>query len=340
MCAALAETDLKDKPRELERRLARLDAVELPFTSMLKREPDLKGKKWEVPVELYKRKGFGGVRDGVDVTTYDSQTPDTLASISQKFEEAVMVSDFTNVTETATVNKNAHLADQLAKGMVRLKQKMEARGLSNEDSSDDDGATIANETRGAFKWLSATAQGHLPVDAKYRPAAVQNFTGTALTDFTEDKLVEMLNASFKKRRGAAGKLDAFVGIDLKAHISGFLKYQDVVTDKTASRQTVIDAEDRVLVNVVDIFKADAGEVHIHQSAYVMLNEADGEDTDFTHNSGVIVDMDMAGWAYNRRPAARALEDKGGGPRGIVDCIGMLIFRNTVAGGSILIDTTP
>jgi hypothetical protein len=48
--------------------------------------------------------------------------------------------------------------------------------------------------------------------------------------------------------------------------------------------------------------------------------------------GYVLDMDMVELRYNRKPRFQELEDRGGGPRGIVDAICALCVKSPLALG--------
>lgn len=323
------QSSMLDMPRALEKVVQMLDAPSTPFSSQLKSPKDLVAQKSEIPAEVYKRRGYTGVLDGTDASSFDSQVGDLLTCRPQKAWDNVQVSDFADESTTSSIAKRQHLADQAAKALVRVKHIQEAAICSDNEASVDNG-TNPNETRGIFKWIQNGAQSVDPVPAAFRPAAAQIHSAADLTTFTEQTLIDMAVAAFKARRGGVAKLDGFVGVDLKAKISSFLRYQATVTGYSPTRQVQVDQEERMLGGVIERYVADTCEINFHPTAFNLLNKSTGAETGFTHTSGFIVDMAMHDLGYVRSPRVVELENKGGGKRAIVDSIFMLRCHNPLS----------
>ncbi len=74
---------------------------------------------------------------------------------------------------------------------------------------------------------------------------------------------------------------------------------------------------------------DTGPVDLLPSAFLYTDAATGEDTAYTHRSGIVFDKEMIWLGYTRAPRFRMLENKGGGPRGIYDVIFIVGCDNPV-----------
>lgn len=326
------QADMKDMPRNLETEVRLLDAPSTPFTSKMKAPGDVPAQVREVPVEVYKRRGFVGVADGVDATTFDSQVPDTLNCRPQKGWDNVQVSDFADESTTSSIAKRQHLADQSAKALVRLKHIIEAACCSDNEAQVDDGSGApgkGNETRGIFSWISTGAHAVDDFDAKYKPNAAQIHTGDDLDGFTEDTLVAMAAAAFKARRGGISKLDFFAGIDLKSKISSFNRYMPAVAN-TAAISQVQRVQGEALDLTIDRVVLDTCTIDIHPTAFNRLDKATGEETVYTHLSGFGVDMAMHTLNFIRAPRVLPQENKGGGKKAIVDAIFQLRVANPLS----------
>lgn len=322
--------ELNDKQRQIATMVQFLDAPTTPYTSQLSVKSELVDVKWEQPVEKYRRLGTKGKMDGKDVTQFNSQTPDTIACHAQKFEEGVAVSDFTQETKSATVAKRAHLKDQVNKGLIVLKHAQEGAFCSRNDSSADDQNQTPHQTRGIFKWPEAGPSSYEPVPAKYTTPAAQVYSGT-LANVNDDVLKAMGAALFKSRRGGQSALKMFAGIEFKAKLVDLLVYQKTApSGYVNSVQVDFDGQKKEVCKIVDFIQVDGVTIEVHPTAFNLVNPDDGEDTDYTHKSAFAVDMAMVGIAYQRLPAAKPLEDKGGGPRAIPNMISMHVVKNPQA----------
>lgn len=219
------------------------------------------------------------------------------------------------------------MAAQIADAFVTASQIIERRCLSNNDTQAENAPTQAYETRGAFSWLSPTAQATFPVPVEFRPDPLQLYSST-LALFNETALMALGRSAYKKRKGPT-TLKGIVGIDLKSSISNFSRYDDTVGSKTNVRRFNMSADDGAVVNVIDRLVLDSGTVELHTSSFLYTNAADGSDSAYTHLSGVFMDMDMAGLAYTRLPRVFKLPYAGGGQKAVVDAIFLHMVDNPV-----------
>jgi hypothetical protein len=332
--AGIYEKNQIGKREDLSDVLSCIVAEETPFTSMLTKEGKPSNKIMNYQVSRFPDRAFDGVLDGDDVATYNDQKPrGLLTAVQQKFREAWFVSDFADEATVAGLPKG-EVGEQKANALINLKFAIEGRLLSNEECSVDDGATVANETRGAVMWLSATAQTLYPVDSNFRtPAASRH--AAALSGLTEAAFQALLASAWTKRRGAA-TLDGFVGITLKRLFDNWSS----LTDAGAAFATFPvrtwsqSVESKSLVKVIDILKFSEATVRLHPSAYIGKASGTGADSAYTPNSGLFLDMGMWSLAWMRKPGLYELENKGGGPRGYADAIVGLKCKNPL--GEVLV----
>lgn len=318
------EQDQAGKKPDIQDLIAVVNSDEAPFTSMLPKikRPLQVNQMWQG--KKYGNVGHKGVLDGKDADTFVSTNRGEIQGRAQKAWNNPAVSDFATEAEVAGLSKG-EMAEQIATSMVNLKLIIEKRALSNEECQIENG-TVPNETRGMGKWISATAQSVYPVPVDMRTPAAAILSG-ALSTVTESTFKTMMRAMFKVRK-APKALHGFVGIELKAVISDWGTYTTSTSSTIANtRAQNIDAEKKTLMNVIDKLVLDTGDVFLHPTAYLYTTAADGEDSAYTHRSGIFLDMDYVGLGYNRAPNVRKLEDKGGGQKAIVDAIFMLVNRN-------------
>jgi hypothetical protein len=301
-----------------------VEAEATPLSSMLakRKRPNQAIHDWQL--KNYPRRAITGVVDGKDVTEHTHTARERVHAVAQKVWDNPGISDFADEAEVAGLSKG-EMAEQIADSIVLVKRIIEGRCLSNEECSLDDGVNTPYETRGLGKWIQNGAQATYPVPASFRTPSAQVYSST-LAAFTEDAFNAMMQSAFKQRHGPA-TLDGFVGIELKAAISKFTRYDDTVSNKTVVRTFNQDAKDKAIISVIDRIVTDQGTVNLHPVTFLYLTEGTGEDSAYTHKSGFFVDMKMLGLAYTRMPRVRRLEDRGGGPRAIVDAIFMLMCDN-------------
>jgi hypothetical protein len=321
---ALSDAVQVGKRESLADLIANVEAQATPYTSMIdkRKRPKQKLHSWQL--KGYPTTGHKGVVDGKDATEFQSNNRQPIQALAQKTWYNPAVSDFAEENEVAGVDKG-EMAEQVADALVTVKRQMEKRCLSASDCLLDNGVDQGNETRGIFSWLSTTAQTLYPVPEAFRPPTTSVHSGT-LASVTESVVLGLHRSAFKKRKGPF-KTDWFLGIDLKAEFTKFSKYVDTVANKTAVRTFRQDAETKALINVIDRLVMDTGEADLHVSSFLYTDRVTGEDSDYTHRSGVGIDMSMVGLAYIRLPRVKPLPYAGGGHKAIVDAIFLHMVDN-------------
>jgi len=140
---------------------------------------------------------------------------------------------------------------------------------------------------------------------------------TSTSTLTESKLQDVLQSIYQQT-GTTDRLVAVVGPTLKKAITNFTRFTVNATSNVFNlRQTAQQASSDRLVSNISFYEGDFSSVEIVPSLLL----AAGASTDAEKFArGYIVNPDHLLIRYGRRPAFRELEDAGGGPRGIIDCI--------------------
>lgn len=324
--AQLMEKNQIGKRESFADLIAVAEIEKTPYTAMLekRKRPDQMDHSWQL--KGYRKAGHGGVIDGVDATNFNTTPRKRTHCYSQKIWDPVAVSDLAEEAEVAGVKKG-EMAAQITDAFVVAAQIIERRCLSASDTAEESAPTQAYETRGAFSWLSPTAQTTFPVPEEFRPNSGQLYNST-LAAFGEDQLISLAKAAAKRRKGPK-TLKGIVGVDLKTQVSNFTRYDATVANFTNVRRFNQSADDKAVVNVIDRIVLDTGTIELHTSFFLYTNAADGEDTAYTHRSGVFIDMDMVGLAYTRLPRVFKLPYQGGGHKAVVDAIFLHQMDNPV-----------
>ena len=329
----LVERNQIGKRESLADLIANVEVAQTPFSSQIpkRKRPVNNIHDWQL--KKYKTVGHKGVLDNKDADNFGHNARKRVHAVGQKVWDNPAISDFANEATIAGLSRG-EMAEQIADSIVAVKWKIERRGLSNEDCQIDDG-TNPNETRGVFQWASATAQTLYPVPDGYRPHADQVFTD-ALDQLTEEEFKDMCARAYKVRKGPHD-LDGYVGVDLKRIITGYSIWTPDKSNHTLARNFFQQAT-RTLTSVIDMLDLDTGKIKLHLSAHAMTDAETGEDSDYTHRSGIFSDMKMLWLRFTRKPRVRRLEDKGGGPRAIVDAIFMYGCDNPAQLMAVLTDS--
>lgn len=303
--------------------IAQSDKV--PFSRLLKRGPKPENMLSSWPVQVYPDRKFAGTLDGSDIASFNHTNREMIEAYNMWMRtEGWMVSRLANLTRTWGVKGKEEAKQAKDDGLI-LGQMIEKQLLSNDEMAVEAGA-VPYRSRGAFKWLSVTAQTVKPVPTNYRPAAACAYAST-LALFEAAIMEAMLEAAATQKKEAVD-LTGYVGIKLKSKMSGWAQrhVEDVNTAQALTRYN-LDAEDKKLLRVVDFFEFDAGTVKVFPSWYLLHTAEDGTATVNSTRSGLFLDMDMWELCFMDPPAAWKEPAKSGGPRGYHDAVYGLRCKN-------------
>jgi len=319
------ESDQPMKIAELGDSIYIAESEKTPFSRLLKRggQPNQMLSEW--PVQNYPRRGFAGTVDGTDKAEFDHTTRQKMEGYGMwLMSPGWMVAKLANLTKAAGVGRTEK-AKQAKDDALLLAHQHERQLLSAVDTQAEAKPAAAYRSRGAFSWLSSDAQGVKPVPDGYRPASACRYTG-ALGSFAPSHLEAMLEAAATAKR-APVDLTAFVGIKLKTRMSSWVQRQATVADHEATLSYNLNAKEKKLLQVVDFFEFDAGNVKTIPSWYLRTDETTGEDTDYTPRSGLFLDLAMWELCFFQKPASYIEPPKSGGPRGYHDVVYILKCMN-------------
>lgn len=291
--------------------LTMLEPTQTPFTSMVKKrsvsatKPENAGDKLRAP----RITGTNEGKNAAETNNKGAQRQRFPASVQRFFDES-------GVTDTQEIitqkGGNAYVASEIdkakAKTQVEQKRDIEAACLSNQEM--DDGTTATRQMRGAFKWMSLTAQATNPVPEDFRPAtaSVLSGVGTSVPLFTEDELNIVLQ-SVKQTYGNKETYQVFAGDNVVRTVDGFTR---VNSSSTNTRYQVhADEKTHGITLYVTFFDTSFGRCEMISDQFVRIT-ADGGTGDA--NAALIAKMDMWELDMLEDMFTKDLEDKGGGPR--------------------------
>ena len=313
--------------------IAVVDAKSKPLLALAKKGAELVNPdvfSWQA--DGYNAPSFAGVMSGDDVSTYDSPAAQRakLSGRCQKFRRSIMVDDFAaNISDVAGVGRKKEMARGAAKSIEELGRDIEAAFCSDSDSVQQTGASTPYRTRGLGSWISASAQTDLPVPSDYR--SVSGAITTTATDSITEGSIQNLLQSIYEQTGTVKNLVLLCGPTLKRRFTEFTRTQAGSTNVALNVKTYnTDAADKKITATIDMFEGDFGSLQLLPS---LLLAQDGLAA-VQSRRGYILDPEMVEVRYGRRPAFRELEDRGGGPRGIIDAIAGLVVHNPKGFGKI------
>lgn len=321
------EANLAGKRQSISNIVANVVSDATPFTSMQEKRERPKQVLHDWQVKSYPVTGHRGVIDNKDASNFQSNPRAEVQMRGQKTWYNPAVSDFADEDEIVGIKGGSEMAEQIADAIVAVAFQIEKRCLSNEDAYVDDGVKRGNETRGVFQYITDTPQALYPFPNGFRTPTPQIYTGT-LANFGQAAFETQCQSSYKQRKGPF-KMHAFLGVELKAIFTNFGFYQPNVNNLTPIGQFMQEAKSKKMIKAIDNLVMDTGEVDLHITSFLYTDPDTGQDTAFTHKSGIVVDMNMTGLAYTRKPRVVRKPYDGGGQKAIVDAIFVNMFDNVL-----------
>lgn len=306
-------------------------AEDTPFTSMVRKGANMNQEVASFQMEKHPAASFDGVMDGADVDTFEGVVRETATAVSQEFRRAWKVSQRAEVNKVHGLGSAGEKAHQKVLAMITLKKMMERQFCSAGNSQRQSGVATPFRTRGAFSWLSATAQGSDADDvpANFRPASTAVANGTTVAAVTETAFNTLLNNMFQATEGGKKVLQGLVGTLLKAQFDSF----GALADAGASFATFPvrtfnnDSKDKTVIRVVDHLIFSTGEVWLHLTPFLYCTQATGAAAASTTRSGLFLALDTWEIRFQVKPEMHELENQGGGPRGYCNSMAALVCYN-------------
>jgi len=298
-----------------------IDAKDTPLLSALPKGKKLVRTRFDWQVDAYDAPNTDGVVDGADVSTYEDAAENRamLYAQVQKVRRTPMVTEMAqDVSDVAGVV--SEMAAAIAKKTVECKRDVEAV-LGSDNESQADNGTVPYKTRGLGKWIQATAQSHLPVDADFLTPSASIDT-TALASVTK----ETMNNVMKSQYSQTGKRQTYMllcGTSLKARVTTMVGYQPTVANFTAILRSNRGDSMKYQENIESL-EGDFGTYDLVLSNWLNYNNstkvADAR-------RGYALDMTMMELRMNKQWSYKALPDLDGGPRGVISAIFGLCVKN-------------
>ena len=314
-----------------------LDERETPFLTRLKRGEDLANVKlFSWALEKYDGRMIVGIPENKDADEFETDKQDQLYGRSQKFWRRPHVTVEANTINRAPADFGKY-NKQVIKKIEEQKRDIQQRLLSDIDSRDDDGVT-GREFMGLGRFVNdavsvgvsgaaltfGDSQTAVPVDyrtptAQIYVAALYVTSSGVVSDltFNEDSLNAMLQNRFDNL-GMNSSLSAFVDAALKRHLGRVFRYAKNLTNYTPlSRSPLppVSAGDW-LIGGVDMIETDFGPSDINLITWLPRTSAGA-----LSGRGYFLDMKfMALRASGLYLTHQMQEDKGAGPRGLIQSI--------------------
>jgi len=333
--SALIEPNQVGIRQDLSDYIAVADMKQTPFSSMAKKgsKPGNMRMDWQADDEL--AVDTNGVLDGADATSFGNPAENrALVSVyAQKYWDKQMIGDLAeNVSNVAGLSKGEK-SKAIAKSIRKVKRSIEAKCLGDDETAAQSGAT-AYSMRGLGKWILATAQAVLPVDANFRTPSASIDT-TASTAAATEAAINTVLESIWNQTGEVKDFDGFCGGAMRKRISDLQLYDANASAGTAyiaARNINKDQKDNVIAKRIDIIVGDFGSIKLHSTNFAGYS-SNTRTAAVGNGRFYILDMKDIMLRFARTPGVEQLPNMGGGPRFITDAVCGLLVGNPLKHGA-------
>ena len=331
---------------DLRNVLTILEPEETPFTSSLRKGPAPKSTFIETLGDTLKSPNLAGTKPGTDAKKGGNKAKNRArfgVYVHRAFDE-FGVDDVQQIISErgGQAGVDNEYGNAKAKCLRELKRSIEGVNLGSQDHSGGDDDTNMT-TRGAFSWLSGTAQATNPVPASFRTPVLPNPTisgathvfgnnivhgATAVPLFTEDELIGALK-NLTRIYGGKRTYQLIGGVNVTDTVDHFLGV--TATGSTTVRRVNYDGVDQELSVMCKVYDCSFGRVEVQTDLFCNMSSTDTIGSD---NSGVILNMDL--WHMDLFDALHTMDlpDLGGGPNGYAKAMWALLCDSPRGNGKL------
>ena len=306
---------------DLRNVLTILEPEDTPFTSMAKKGPSPKATFTEVLGDTLRKPRKSGTKEGADAGKGGNKASNRarFGTYVHRVQDEFGVTDVQElVSERGGVAAISNeYGDAKAKCVREVKRDIESVCCS--DQEHQGGSDAEMQTRGAFTWLSPTAQALNPVPSQFLclTGNVLSGVGTTVPLFTEAQLNAILK-SMKTVYGGKKEFDMVAGNNVVETIDNFTRTN---TSTTNARYQVHEmADEHEITLMVQVFDSSFGRVNVIPTEFNKISSAGVGDA----NTALILNMDLWELMFLDALHSADLPELGGGPQGYVKAM----FANT------------
>jgi hypothetical protein len=297
---------------DLRNVLTILEPEETPFTSRVRKGPAPKSTLVETLGDTLRKAKNTGTKEGADGTKGGNKATDRsrFGVYIARLQESFGVSDVQQILSErggqAGVDDEYGMAK--AKTLREMKRDIEAVNLGTQE--DSGGATESDMmTRGACKWIQATAQSSNAVPAKFltKSAAIVSGKSFAGTRFTEDDL----NGVLKTLKGVYGGKRTYFGLGGNNAVDTVDHFTRTDVSTNARYRVFEDADTHEITLMVSVFDSSFGRVEMQSDDFIAVDTSGTPDAE----QFLILNMDLFHMDLFDPLHSTDLPDLGGGPNG-------------------------
>ncbi len=299
--------------------IARVDAKNTPVQSMIPKGEPLSNTLMEWQADDFEDPNSDmAAEDGVDVDSFSNASPNRalLQGRAMKIRDSAMVSDFADeISDVAGLSKG-ELAESIMKKLKRLARAIEAF-ICGDQEAQVGAAGTPDQFRGLGKWIQNSAQAVYPVDPNYLTPAASIDT-TAMASLTDTMVGDVMESAYTKS-GDISEFELVCGPKLRRAVSAMVTKVSGATNTFSQIRTFNTEFKGKLGSVVQQFDGDFGKMNVHPTLW-NAHSGFGGSSAANLRRGYLLRMQFLSMHYKRMPRVKQLEDRGGGPRFLVDAI--------------------
>lgn len=316
---------------DLRNVLTILEPEETPFTSRCNKGPAPKSTFVETLGDTLRAPNRNGSKPGTDAKKGGNKASKRSrfgVYICRKMEE-FGVDDVQQIISEkgGQAAVDDEYGNAKAKTLREMKRDIEAVNLGSQDHTGGDDDTLMM-TRGAFSWISATAQASNAVPTSFRTLSGAIVSGKSFggTKLTEDDL----NGVLKVLKGVYGGKRTYFGLGGNNAIDTVDHFSRVDPGSNTRYKVNQDADEQEITLMVGVFDSSFGRVEFQSDDFINT-DANG-----------VVDLEMLGlfnmdlWHMDLFDALHAMDlpDLGGGPSGYAKVMYALLCDSPKGNGKI------
>lgn len=310
--------------------ISRIDARKTPVQSIAPKGPPVTNTLIEWTADTHQEPDQTMAwEDGKDVDSFDNAVPDRgmIRTYAMKILDAAQASDFAeNVSDVAGLSKG-EIAEAIMKKATRIARAIE--GFMCSDLEAQVGAAgTPYRGRGLGTWIQNGAQTVLEVPSQFRTPTTSINT-TTVANLTESNVNDVLESVWKQT-GEIDNLQLVCGATLKRQFTSFTTRTSGATGAPQIRAYTSDFKGK-LDSVVTQYNGDFGVLNLIPTTF-NAHPNFGGSTTLSPLRGYVFPTKALKMSVKRLPKAKLLEDRGGGPRFLIDWVGAWWVENPLGCG--------
>lgn len=301
--------------------ISRIDAKNTPVSKMIPKGEPLTNTLIEWQCDKYEEPNQDMAwEDGRDVDSFGNASPDRalVRTYAGKVLDSAGVSDLAEeVSDVAGLSKG-ELAESIMKKLKRLDRAIESF-LCCDLNHQAGAAGVPYRPRGLGSWISSSAQGGVEDVPEAFRTPIGSINTTPVLSLTEANVNDVLQSVWEQT-GQVEEMRLAAGATLRRQFTSFVTRVSASTNSAIQIRAYNSNFNGVMDGVVTQYNGDFGMLDIVPTQYNAHPNFNGSLT-LARLRGYVLPTSLMKMSVKRLPRVKLLEDRGGGPRFLVDWVG-------------------